>query len=232
MPQIAHSGRGKISLRRPAGLAECDRCGLWHNLNDMVPQFQWGGNKLFNTGLLVGRDCLDVPQQQLRAIILPPDPRPLINPRRSPNITGVPIIGQPLPTSPENQGFTQYGLTQFILPLAMPSMSAVVAQVVANSGVAAPIGLTGYAVAMPRNVTTQIAAANPTRSWFLIFNPTQVNAQISTGAAVLGGLNNLAIGPGEAYFWATGQLLAPVYQGAMTAISPWGGNLPLWVWDA
>ena len=75
----------------------------------MVPQYQWGGNALRNTGLIVGRDCLDVPQDQYRTPILPPDPFPIPNPRPSANVTPVPAaLGQPLPTSPENQGFTVY----------------------------------------------------------------------------------------------------------------------------
>lgn len=87
MPGVAHSGRARISMRRPKAIGECDRCGFWHNLVDLVPQKQWAGYSLIDTGYLVGRDCLDRPQEQLRAFILPPDPRPLPNTRRSPNIT-------------------------------------------------------------------------------------------------------------------------------------------------
>ena len=231
MPARAHSGRARISIRHPAGLGESDRSGFWYNHRDLVRQFQWAGSELVDTGLLVGPDEVDIPNPQFRSIILPADPYPLINPRPSPNVTGIPIVGQPLPTTPGNLGFTQYGLGQFILPLSPPSMPAVVAQVVANSGVTVPAGLAGYVVPIARNATTTIALANPNRTWFLIFNPTQMNMQISTSTAVLGGLGNLAIGPGEAYFWATLQGLGTVYQGAMTAVSTWGGNLPLWVWE-
>lgn len=107
MPQFARSGRARISIRRPQAMGECDRCGFWHSHADMIRQLQWAGNKLIDTGLLVGRDCLDRPQDQFRSIILPPDPIPILNARPSPNVTPFPIVGQPLPTSPSNYGFTQ-----------------------------------------------------------------------------------------------------------------------------
>jgi hypothetical protein len=112
MPTPMRSGRARISLRRPRAMGECDVCGGWHTLDDMVPQYQWVGNELRNLGLLVGRDCLDKPQDQFRSLILPADPTPRINPRPSSNATQVPssLISPEgaLPTSPENQGFTVY----------------------------------------------------------------------------------------------------------------------------
>ena len=44
-------------------------------------QFDWGGASLINKRLLVCGTCYDEPQQQLRAIIIPPDPMPIVNPR-------------------------------------------------------------------------------------------------------------------------------------------------------
>ncbi len=106
------SGRDvRINVRKPKALGECDRCGFWHLHANMRRQFQWAGNTLRDTGLLVGLDCLDVPQQQLRSIILPADPLPIINARPSPNITpATAVVGGPLPTSPDNQGFTVFTL--------------------------------------------------------------------------------------------------------------------------
>lgn len=42
---------------------------------------EWGGNKLINKRQLVCRRCNDIPQTQLRAIVLPADPIPIMNPR-------------------------------------------------------------------------------------------------------------------------------------------------------
>jgi hypothetical protein len=47
-------------------------------------QYEWAGTQLINTGVLVGRDELDEPQEQLRAIKIPPDPDPVINARPEP----------------------------------------------------------------------------------------------------------------------------------------------------
>jgi hypothetical protein len=76
-------------MRRPKAVGECDRCSGWVNLINLIPQKQWAGYNLVDTGYLVCRDCLDRPQEQLRAFILPQDPRPLPKPRVSPNITPI-----------------------------------------------------------------------------------------------------------------------------------------------
>jgi hypothetical protein len=47
----------------------------------------------------------------------------------------------------------------------------------------------------------------------------------------LGELGNLSIGPGQAYFWANAQGLAPVYQGPLMAIGAYAAPLPLWAWE-
>lgn len=51
------------------------------NHDQLQFQHQWAGPKLQNLRLLVCRSCLDVPQEGLRTIILPPDPVPIQNPR-------------------------------------------------------------------------------------------------------------------------------------------------------
>lgn len=84
------SGRARVSARRPEALAVCDRCGLTYNLVDLKWQFQWQGIELQNLRILVCDDCLDRPQIQLRTIILPPDPIPVLNPRPEPYQSEVP----------------------------------------------------------------------------------------------------------------------------------------------
>lgn len=105
------SGRARISVRNPQAMGCCDRTGFWYPLNSMRRQMQWSGNNLIDTGLLVGPDQLDKPQDQYRTPILPPDPYPRMNPRTDPTVTPVPgAVGQPLPTTPSNQGFTIFQL--------------------------------------------------------------------------------------------------------------------------
>lgn len=74
-------GRAKVSPSRPQAFAVCDRCGNWRNHVDLQWQWQWSGVKLQNLRLLVCESCLDVPQAQLKARILPPDPLPIKDPR-------------------------------------------------------------------------------------------------------------------------------------------------------
>jgi hypothetical protein len=44
-------------------------------------QYDWAGASLINKRMLVCNTCYDVPQEQLRAIVVPADPMPIINPR-------------------------------------------------------------------------------------------------------------------------------------------------------
>lgn len=74
-------GRAKVSSRNPRAFAICDRCGFLYNHNQLSWQFDWAGASLINKRILVCQTCNDVPQQQLRAIVVPADPVPIQNPR-------------------------------------------------------------------------------------------------------------------------------------------------------
>jgi hypothetical protein len=74
-------GRARISARSPQAAAVCGRCGGVFNHVDLQWQFDFAGAGLINKRLLVCHRCLDTPQHQLRAIVLPADPMPVKNPR-------------------------------------------------------------------------------------------------------------------------------------------------------
>tara|TARA_R110000868_G_scaffold13553_7_gene63048 strand:- start:2542 stop:3357 length:816 start_codon:yes stop_codon:yes gene_type:complete len=74
-------GRANVSINRPRAFAVCDRCGALYNHDQLQWQYQWVGVKLQNLYRLVCQSCLDVPQEQLRTIVLPPDPVPIANAR-------------------------------------------------------------------------------------------------------------------------------------------------------
>lgn len=74
-------GRARVSSRNPQAFGICDRCGFLYNHNQLQWQFDWAGASLINKRILVCDTCNDDPQQQLRAIVLPADPMPIINPR-------------------------------------------------------------------------------------------------------------------------------------------------------
>jgi hypothetical protein len=77
-------GRARVSSKSPAAFAICDRCGFLYNHRDLAWQFDWGGASLINKRILVCKPCNDTPQNQLRAIVLPADPVPIMNPRVEP----------------------------------------------------------------------------------------------------------------------------------------------------
>jgi hypothetical protein len=81
MAYASRSGRARTSASSPQAFAVCDRCGIWYNHVNLRWQFDYRGTTLQNIRLLVCNTCYDTPQSQLRAIVLPADPVPIINPR-------------------------------------------------------------------------------------------------------------------------------------------------------
>jgi len=74
-------GRARISARNPRAAGQCDRCGFIYNHVNLQWQYDWAGASLINKRILVCDTCNDVPQSQLRAIVVPADPVPIMNPR-------------------------------------------------------------------------------------------------------------------------------------------------------
>jgi len=84
MGYASKSGRARTDARNPRAFAICDRCALWYNHYQLSWQYDWAGASLINKRILVCNTCYDTPQEQLRAIIVPADPVPIINPRVEP----------------------------------------------------------------------------------------------------------------------------------------------------
>ncbi len=84
------NGRARVSARRPEAKAICDACGFMYSLADLRQRVQWAGVKLQTFNMLVCSRCWDTPQEQLRTIIIPPDPLPVFNPRPERYTTIVP----------------------------------------------------------------------------------------------------------------------------------------------
>lgn len=81
MAYASLSGRARTSAKKPQAHAICDRCGFRYNFVDMQWQVDWRGPTIQNLRILVCKACYDKPQEQLRAIVLPADPEPIINAR-------------------------------------------------------------------------------------------------------------------------------------------------------
>ena len=84
MSYASQSGQAKTNPSNPEAFGVCDRCGRWHNLNSLNFQYDWRGTTLQNLWIRVCSDCTDIPQSQLRAIVLPADPVPVWQPRTEP----------------------------------------------------------------------------------------------------------------------------------------------------
>jgi hypothetical protein len=81
MAYASQAGRAKTSAKSPQAHAICDKCGFRYNFVNLQWQFDWRGASLQNLRILVCRSCLDTPQEQLRAIVVPADPTPIMNAR-------------------------------------------------------------------------------------------------------------------------------------------------------
>lgn len=81
MAYASQAGRARTSSRSPQAHAICDRCGFRYNHVSLSWQMDWASVSLVNKRILVCSRCLDNPQDQLRAIVIPADPVPIQNPR-------------------------------------------------------------------------------------------------------------------------------------------------------
>ena len=74
----SQAGRARTNSRSPEAHAICDRCGFRYNFVSLQWQYDWRGSALQNLRILVCQPCMDTPQEQLRAIVVPADPTPII----------------------------------------------------------------------------------------------------------------------------------------------------------
>lgn len=81
MGYASRAGRARTSAANPQAHAICDRCGFRYNFVDLMWQFEWRGATLQNIKILVCNTCLDKPQENIRAIVIPADPTPIVNAR-------------------------------------------------------------------------------------------------------------------------------------------------------
>lgn len=77
MTYMGGNSKARVDTQHPDSFGICDRCGNLRNLSDLKYQFQWRGESLVNSNILVCPPCLDIPNEQLRTIVLPPDPLPV-----------------------------------------------------------------------------------------------------------------------------------------------------------
>lgn len=74
-------GRAKVNATSPSAFAICDRCGFLYNHRDLHWQYDFRGRSLANLRILVCETCEDIPQNQLKPRVIPPDPVAIPNAR-------------------------------------------------------------------------------------------------------------------------------------------------------
>ena len=130
MGYASRSGRAHTNPSNPQAFGVCDRCGIWTNFVNLQWQYDWRGAALQNIYIKVCPECLDVPQEQLRAIVVPADPTPILQARVEPfvadeqTVMGLdaptidPVTGLPVPstTSMETVG----NITMTPTPIGVP----------------------------------------------------------------------------------------------------------------
>lgn len=145
MSYASRSGRARTSASNPNAFAVCDRCGIWHNWINLQWQYDWRGASLQNIRFLVCRSCLDTPQEQLRAIVVPADPLPIIQARVEPFVQD----------ETNYQTITQLPVTDPITGIPIPGTTTLVTQDGQNlltQPIGPPVGLEQGAV-MPLDQT-------------------------------------------------------------------------------
>ena len=142
-----------------------------------------------------------------------------------------PLVTQGLGLSPGSPRFllTQgFGLSS--TAAGDPAKPLVLAEIALLSGIATPGSPTDRGGQLGAgNVAQQIMAANPVRTWLLLYNCGNGQLVVSTATAKFGAGPNIMIGPGDGLLWAAA--LGPVYQGAATVIGYAAGQ-PFYAWEA
>lgn len=239
-------GKAKVDPRMPQGFGVCDYGGEWRNLRDLKKQMEWTGSKLTWTGELVCDEHIDKPQAQLKAIRLPPDPLPLVNPRPEQFTT----IDMPL-------GFTQYVMWADGLPLnfavvlttgtGQPILTdtgqeilieighdgiALLAQLTQMTGIPVPGDISVYSGTITKAQVSQpmLPAGGAGRTYIAIFNPCTAPIAVNlTSPAMIGVAPSLNIGAGGCLFWATAQNFGPPTQLAINVVGEFAG-VPFYVY--
>lgn len=81
MGNFAPKGHAHVDPQHPAAFAICDMCGFMYNHRDLKWEVQIAGTQTRRTGFLVCPTCWDKPNPNMRVVVLPADPVPILNPR-------------------------------------------------------------------------------------------------------------------------------------------------------
>jgi len=69
------------NLNNFSPLGQCDLSRFPVQYKNLVPQMEWGGNKLYNTGFMVDKRMVPIPNPGMKTPPIFMDPEPVMNPR-------------------------------------------------------------------------------------------------------------------------------------------------------
>lgn len=73
-----HNLHAPVNPQKPEPVGICDRCSFLYPLSRLVWALEWRGNALTNIRIRVCTDtCNDIPFQNNRPLLIPPDPEPI-----------------------------------------------------------------------------------------------------------------------------------------------------------
>ena len=189
MGYASQSGRARTSLRSPQAHAICDRCGFRYNHVDLRWQYDWRGASMQNIKLLVCSDCYDTPQQQLRAIVVPADPTPIINARVQDFVTAETNTRYTSGTSLVPISGTGNGYT-VTLTLAVPDSFPAIAvgsTVIVSGMQPAGFNKTAIVTACTTGNPYTISYASTVLGPLTVIGTVQINIDPRTGLPLVGG---------------------------------------------
>jgi len=181
MPNRFASGKWAIS--------ECDRCGFRYNWVDLRWQYDWRGASLQNLKILVCETCYDAPQEQLRAIVVPADPTPIVNARVQDFVTaetntrftsGTSLV----PTLGTGNGST--ATLTLAVPADFPAI-AVGSTIIVSGMEPAGFNKTAIVTACTTGNPYTISYASTVLGPLVIIGTVQINIDPRTGLPIIGG---------------------------------------------
>ena len=228
MGYASQAGRARTSAKNPQAHAICDRCGFRYNHVDLRWQFDWRGTSLQNIRLLVCNQCTDEAQQQLRAIVIPADPIPVVNPRIQDFVTaetnnrytsGTVLV----PTAINGNGVTA------TVTLDVPStfQTIPVGSLIVVSGVQ-PAGFNGSFITTGVNIGSPytITYANKTLGPMAVTGTVAINLDLTTGIPIVGGDNRITMDDNDRVTQTTGEPSGGLNQQPGTDPNAPGNNDP------
>lgn len=193
MAYASQSGRARTSARNPQAHAICDRCGFRYNHVNLRWQYDWRGATLQNIRLLVCDPCYDEPQAQLRSIVVPADPTPIMNARIQDFVTaetnnrytsGTSLV----PTSGTGNGST--ATLTLAVPVDFPAIavgSTVIVSGMEPTGFNKTAIVTACTTGNPFTISYASSALGP----LAVIGVVQVNIDPTTGLPIVGGDNRV-----------------------------------------